>query len=82
MTYHDAKALSDPDFQVARTALKGPSGPFAGWVVSGREWESFDVEGKVSSLFRPTVSHRDVQSQDAYALEGGDSGKGDRRSQV
>ena len=52
-TYHEAKAnaMSDSefrnDFQAVRAALKGPGGPFAGWVVSGHEWESFNVEGNV-----------------------------------
>ncbi|KAH8118517.1 hypothetical protein DFH11DRAFT_1686674 [Phellopilus nigrolimitatus] len=45
-TYYEAKK-SDVAFQAARHALKGPKGPFAGWVVSGKPWESFDIESHV-----------------------------------
>lgn len=46
-TYHEAKAASSAGYQAARSALKGPGGSFAGWIVSGRPWESFDLDGKV-----------------------------------
>ncbi|KAL5527549.1 hypothetical protein ACEPAG_6350 [Sanghuangporus baumii] len=45
-TYHDVKQ-SNSQFQIARSALKGPAGPFAGWLVSGKKWESFDAEGGI-----------------------------------
>ncbi|OCB87454.1 hypothetical protein A7U60_g5359 [Sanghuangporus baumii] len=57
-TYHDAKQ-SNSHFQIARSALKGPAGPFAGWLVSGKKWDSFDVEGNIleaGSTIDPTPS--------------------------
>ncbi|KAI5124777.1 hypothetical protein M0805_005411 [Coniferiporia weirii] len=45
-TYYDVKQ-SDTAYCAARSALKGPGGPFAGWVVSGEPWESFDAEGNI-----------------------------------
>ena len=46
MSYYAAKRL-DTAYQAARSALKGPVGPFSGWLVSGRGWESFNSEGRL-----------------------------------
>lgn len=43
-SYHTWKR-SNHDYDLARQVLKGKGGPFHGWVVSGAQWESFDVEG-------------------------------------
>ncbi|KZT12898.1 uncharacterized protein LAESUDRAFT_640421 [Laetiporus sulphureus 93-53] len=40
-TYHELKQ-SSTKYQAAKALLQGGKGPFAGWVVSGIEWESFD----------------------------------------
>ena len=40
-TYHTAKKRSSDVYNKARAALKGTGGVFAGWVVSGEQWESF-----------------------------------------
>ncbi|KLO06351.1 hypothetical protein SCHPADRAFT_910400 [Schizopora paradoxa] len=45
-SYHICKQ-SNPDYGIVRKALKGPDGPFHGWVISGVEWESFDVDGNI-----------------------------------
>ena len=45
-TYFQAKNVDNRQ-QAAREALKGPVGLFAGWVVSGSQWESFNLEGAV-----------------------------------
>ena len=45
-TYFQAKNV-DNRHQAAREALKGPVGSFAGWIVSGSQWESFNLEGAV-----------------------------------
>lgn len=50
MTYYQAKR-SCALFAAARVALKGPEGPFAGWVFSGEQWESFNSEGEVDPLY-------------------------------
>ncbi|KAM5534870.1 hypothetical protein V8D89_011425 [Ganoderma adspersum] len=39
-TYYEAKQ-HHADYSEARAILKGPGGPFEGWVISGREWEEF-----------------------------------------
>ncbi|EMD40465.1 hypothetical protein CERSUDRAFT_91192 [Gelatoporia subvermispora B] len=45
-TYYDAKQVVS-EYQAVKTVLLGDGGPFAGWVTSGAEWESFDVDGTV-----------------------------------
>ena len=45
-SYYESKQM-DVDYQLARNALKGPGGPFEGWIASGREWEDFDSTGNV-----------------------------------
>lgn len=47
-SYHEAK-LAATTYQAAKRCLIGPNAPFAGWVVSGEEWESFDVHGELRS---------------------------------
>lgn len=44
-SYHAAKQAAST-YQVAKRSLLGSGAPFAGWVVSGEEWESFDTHGK------------------------------------
>lgn len=45
-SYHAAKQTANT-YQVAkRSLLLSPGAPFAGWVVSGEEWESFDTHGE------------------------------------
>ncbi|KAH9041952.1 adenosine deaminase/editase [Lactarius hengduanensis] len=43
-SYHAAKQTAIT-YQVAKQSLLTPGAPFAGWVVSGEEWESFDTHG-------------------------------------
>ncbi|KAJ8487737.1 hypothetical protein ONZ51_g4008 [Trametes cubensis] len=43
-TYHLAKCAAS-GYQTAKKALKGPGGPFEGWVTSGEKWERFDLSG-------------------------------------
>ncbi|TBU32012.1 adenosine deaminase/editase [Dichomitus squalens] len=45
-TYYQSKQ-SDAEYRMAKAALKGPGGPFEGWVISGREWEQFNVDGSL-----------------------------------
>ncbi|OCH95972.1 hypothetical protein OBBRIDRAFT_719630, partial [Obba rivulosa] len=45
-TYY-AEKQSVAEYQTAKTALLGSGGPFAGWVTSGANWESFDKDGTV-----------------------------------
>ncbi|EJD01278.1 uncharacterized protein FOMMEDRAFT_141947 [Fomitiporia mediterranea MF3/22] len=45
-SYHTAKQ-SDPAYTRARSLVKGPGGPFAGWIVSGEQYEAFDVDGDI-----------------------------------
>ncbi|KAI0356529.1 hypothetical protein OH77DRAFT_1477651 [Trametes cingulata] len=45
-TYCEAKNEAS-QYQAAKTSLKGPGGPFEGWVVSGQEWESFYIDGSL-----------------------------------
>jgi hypothetical protein len=47
-SYHEAKQAATT-YQAAKRRLIGPNAPFAGWVVSGEEWESFDVHGNLRS---------------------------------
>jgi hypothetical protein len=47
-SYHEAKQAATT-YQAAKRCLIGPNAPFAGWVVSGEEWESFDVHGELRS---------------------------------
>ncbi|KAH9049265.1 hypothetical protein EDB83DRAFT_2226844, partial [Lactarius deliciosus] len=44
-SYHAAKQTANT-YQVAKRSLLSPGAPFAGWVVSGEEWESFDTHGE------------------------------------
>jgi len=47
-SYYQAKQAA-ATYQVAKRSLLGPSAPFAGWVISGEEWESFDACGNLPS---------------------------------
>ncbi|GAA5873946.1 hypothetical protein JCM1840_000239 [Sporobolomyces johnsonii] len=54
-TKHDAASASARAYQDLKAAVRATAtteeeaaGPFAGWLVSGEEWESFDVCGRVS----------------------------------
>jgi len=47
-SYHQVKQGATA-YQVAKRSLLGPSAPFAGWVISGEEWESFDACGNLPS---------------------------------
>ncbi|KAI0751461.1 hypothetical protein C8Q80DRAFT_1099847 [Daedaleopsis nitida] len=44
LSYFETKQV-DPLYTQARKILKGPGGPFEGWVVSGHTWEDFNVYG-------------------------------------
>ena len=46
--YREAK-LSIRDYKDAKETLRGPGGPFAGWVRSGAHWDCFDGNGVHSS---------------------------------
>jgi tRNA-specific adenosine deaminase 1 len=48
-SYHGAKQ-SVTTYQAAKRSLLGPGAPFASWVVSGEEWESFDAHGDVQAV--------------------------------
>ncbi|KAI0824679.1 hypothetical protein BC628DRAFT_1410806 [Trametes gibbosa] len=48
-TYYRSKREA-LDYQSAKAALRGTGGPFEGWVVSGKEWESFDDDGAIGLL--------------------------------
>ena len=43
-TYHEAKQF-DIAHREARRMLKGPGGPFEGWILTGPEWEQFYADG-------------------------------------
>ena len=47
-SYHQVKQAATT-YQTAKRCLLGPGAPFAGWVVSGEEWESFDARGDLRS---------------------------------
>ncbi|KAH9991441.1 hypothetical protein BJV77DRAFT_1060715 [Russula vinacea] len=47
-SYHEVKQTATT-YQAAKRCLIGPNAPFAGWVVSGEEWESFDAHGELRS---------------------------------
>ncbi|GAA5894894.1 hypothetical protein JCM5296_007610 [Sporobolomyces johnsonii] len=51
-TKHDAASSSARAYQDLKAAVRATTeeaaGPFAGWLVSGEEWESFDAHGRVS----------------------------------
>jgi hypothetical protein len=51
-SYHEAKQAATT-YQAAKRCLIGPNAPFAGWVVSGEEWESFDVHGELRKRSPP-----------------------------
>ncbi|KAH9938484.1 uncharacterized protein B0H18DRAFT_1081130 [Fomitopsis serialis] len=44
-TYYESKQAA-AHYQTAKEALQGPSGPFAGWIRSGQEWESFHLPSR------------------------------------
>jgi len=48
VSYHQVKQAATT-YQVAKRSLLGPAAPFAGWVISGEEWESFDACGNLPS---------------------------------
>ena len=47
-SYHEVKQDATT-YQAAKRCLVGPNAPFAGWVVSGEEWESFNFRGDLRS---------------------------------
>jgi hypothetical protein len=51
-SYLEAKQAATA-YQAAKRCLIGPNAPFAGWVVSGEEWESFDAHGELLSEAQP-----------------------------
>ena len=51
ISYHKVKQTATT-YQAAKQSLLGPSAPFAGWIVSGEEWESFDAHGELPSDVR------------------------------
>jgi len=44
-TYYESKQAAT-HYQAVKEALQGPSGPFAGWIRSGQEWESFHLPSR------------------------------------
>jgi tRNA-specific adenosine deaminase 1 len=42
-TYFECKQ-SISEYQAAKQALMGETGPFSGWIKSGKQWESFSVD--------------------------------------
>jgi len=55
ISYHKVKQTATT-YQAAKQSLLGPSAPFAGWIVSGEEWESFDAHGELPSDVRTPLS--------------------------
>ncbi|BGP07566.1 tRNA-specific adenosine deaminase 1 [Rhodotorula toruloides] len=54
LTYFQAKHSAPPSSPAARyqrlkSLVRSADGPFAGWLVSGQPWESFDAQGRLSS---------------------------------
>lgn len=47
-SYHEVKQAVTT-YQAAKRCLLGPNAPFAGWVISGEEWESFNARGDLRS---------------------------------
>jgi tRNA-specific adenosine deaminase 1 len=47
-TYHSVKHAATA-YQIAKSILTSPHGPFAGWIVSGKQWEAFTADGVVTS---------------------------------
>jgi len=45
-TYYTVKQLDVP-YRLVKHVLRGESGPFKGWIVSGRKWESFGLDGSL-----------------------------------
>ncbi|KAI9066359.1 adenosine deaminase/editase [Trametes sanguinea] len=45
-SYHLSKQEAST-YQMAKRTLRGPGGPFEGWIISGERWESFDAHGLV-----------------------------------
>jgi hypothetical protein len=45
-SYYEVKQTATT-YQAAKQSLMGPGAPFAGWIVSGEEWESFDARGNL-----------------------------------
>jgi len=45
-TYNRAKLASE-SYHLAKQRLRGEGQPFASWVISGRQWESFDMDGNI-----------------------------------
>jgi len=45
-SYLDLKLLSK-EYQSAKTKLMGKGGPFEGWILSGAEWQRFNINGEV-----------------------------------
>ncbi|BGO96437.1 hypothetical protein RTG_02004 [Rhodotorula toruloides ATCC 204091] len=62
LTYYQAKHSTPPfspaaRYQHLKSLVRSADGPFAGWLVSGQPWESFDAQGRLSS--------RSVKREDA-----------------
>ncbi|KPV75116.1 uncharacterized protein RHOBADRAFT_43606 [Rhodotorula graminis WP1] len=52
-------------YRLLKALVREPGeGPFAGWLVSGREWESFDAEGCVGSVAADAVVHREERDSE------------------
>jgi len=55
ISYHKVKQTATT-YQAAKQSLLGPSAPFASWIVSGEEWESFDAHGELPGDVRTPLS--------------------------
>jgi len=44
ITYSECKQ-SMSEYQGAKQAVTGETGPFSGWIKSGKQWESFNADG-------------------------------------
>ncbi|KAI0332479.1 hypothetical protein GY45DRAFT_1246721 [Cubamyces sp. BRFM 1775] len=65
-TYHLAKCAAS-GYQAAKRALKGPGGPFGGWVTSGENWESFDLNGSLRPELAKTALIGRAQENEGVA---------------
>ena len=55
ISYHKVKRTATT-YQAVKRSLSGPSAPFAGWIVSGEEWESFNAHGELPRDVRTQLS--------------------------
>lgn len=62
ISYHKVKQTATT-YQAAKRSLLGPSAPFASWIVSGEEWESFDAHGELPGEVRTPLSQTELLEQ-------------------